>query len=415
MIVQVAKDPIGTKGARITSHISIPGRHLVFMPTVDHVGISRRIERDGERRRLRELVDRMRPEGTGFIVRTVADGVEGQKLEADIRFLIQVWNEIIRTKDKVGAPALHPPRPRPHPARHPRPLHLRRPQAGHRRPRRVRAHPALRPRAGPAPRVADRALRRAGADLRRLRHRAGAEAGRAAQGLAEERRLHHHRPGRGAHRHRRQLGALRRQEEPRGDHHQDQRRGGQGDRLPAPAAQHRRHHHHRLHRHGQTPEPGQGLQVPPGRPGARQGQDQRPQDLGAGARGDDAQAGARVDHPHDHRVVQLLRRQGAHPLPRHRGLRDLPGDPARLAELPRARARGELSSRGGPHRPGRRAGRAPLPDGSLQQDHPGEAADRLPPGAVRHLRPTGAGRRWRRERAPRGGREPAATGGSRGW
>ncbi len=106
VIVQVAKDPIGTKGARITSHISLPGRHLVFMPTVDHIGISRRIERDGERRRLREIVDRMRPEGTGFIVRTVADGVEAEKLEADIRFLIQVWNEIIRTKDKVGAPAL---------------------------------------------------------------------------------------------------------------------------------------------------------------------------------------------------------------------------------------------------------------------------------------------------------------------
>ncbi|HVP68996.1 MAG TPA: Rne/Rng family ribonuclease [Anaeromyxobacteraceae bacterium] len=109
VIVQVAKDPIGTKGARITSHISIPGRHLVFMPTVDHVGISRRIEREGERRRLREIVDRMRPEGTGFIVRTVADGVEAQKLEADIRFLIQVWNEIIRAKDKVSAPSLlHP-------------------------------------------------------------------------------------------------------------------------------------------------------------------------------------------------------------------------------------------------------------------------------------------------------------------
>ncbi|MGB8930545.1 MAG: Rne/Rng family ribonuclease [Anaeromyxobacteraceae bacterium] len=106
VIVQVAKDPIGTKGARITSHISLPGRHLVFMPTVDHIGISRRIEKDGERRRLREIVDRMRPEGTGFIVRTVADGVESQKLEADIRFLINVWNEIIRTKDKVGAPAL---------------------------------------------------------------------------------------------------------------------------------------------------------------------------------------------------------------------------------------------------------------------------------------------------------------------
>jgi ribonuclease G len=109
VIVQVAKDPIGTKGARITSHISLPGRHLVFMPTVDHIGISRRIEKEGERRRLREIVDRMRPEGTGFIVRTVAENVEAPKLEADIRFLIQVWNDIIRTKDKVGAPALlHP-------------------------------------------------------------------------------------------------------------------------------------------------------------------------------------------------------------------------------------------------------------------------------------------------------------------
>ncbi len=109
VIVQVAKDPIGTKGARITSHISLPGRHLVFMPTVDHIGISRRIEKEGERRRLRDIVDRMRPEGTGFIVRTVAENVEAPKLEADIRFLIQVWNEIIRTKDKVGAPALlHP-------------------------------------------------------------------------------------------------------------------------------------------------------------------------------------------------------------------------------------------------------------------------------------------------------------------
>jgi len=106
VIVQVAKDPIGTKGARVTSHISVPGRHLVFMPTVDHIGISRRIEKDGERRRLRDIVDRMRPEGTGFIVRTVAENVEAAKLEADIRFLIQVWNEIIRTKDKVSAPAL---------------------------------------------------------------------------------------------------------------------------------------------------------------------------------------------------------------------------------------------------------------------------------------------------------------------
>ncbi|HZY02990.1 MAG TPA: Rne/Rng family ribonuclease, partial [Anaeromyxobacteraceae bacterium] len=108
VIVQVAKDPIGTKGARITSHVSLPGRHLVFMPTVDHIGISRRIERDGERRRLREIVDRMRPAGTGFIVRTVAENVESPKLEADIRFLIGVWNEIVRLKDRPAPALLHP-------------------------------------------------------------------------------------------------------------------------------------------------------------------------------------------------------------------------------------------------------------------------------------------------------------------
>ncbi|HEU4385825.1 MAG TPA: Rne/Rng family ribonuclease [Anaeromyxobacteraceae bacterium] len=108
VIVQVAKDPIGTKGARITSHVSLPGRHLVFMPTVDHIGISRRIERDGERRRLREIVDRMRPPGTGFIVRTVAENVEAPKLEADIRFLIGVWNEIVRHKDQPAPALLHP-------------------------------------------------------------------------------------------------------------------------------------------------------------------------------------------------------------------------------------------------------------------------------------------------------------------
>ncbi len=106
IIVQVVKDPIGTKGARVTSHISLPGRHLVFMPTVDHVGISRRIDEEGDRRRLRDIVNRMRPPGTGFIVRTVADTVNDEKIAADIRFLIQVWNDVGREKDKKPAPAL---------------------------------------------------------------------------------------------------------------------------------------------------------------------------------------------------------------------------------------------------------------------------------------------------------------------
>ncbi|MEN9797217.1 MAG: hypothetical protein RL653_913 [Pseudomonadota bacterium] len=106
VVVQISKDPIGTKGARTTSHISIPGRHLVFMPTVDHVGISRRITNEKERRRLRELVDRFRPPGTGFIVRTVAENVPAEKLEADIRFLISIWNQVVRKNERRNGPGL---------------------------------------------------------------------------------------------------------------------------------------------------------------------------------------------------------------------------------------------------------------------------------------------------------------------
>ncbi|HYV65015.1 MAG TPA: Rne/Rng family ribonuclease [Myxococcales bacterium] len=109
VIVQVVKDPIGSKGARITCHISLPGRHLVFMPTVDHVGISRRIENEKERRRLRELVDRFRPPGTGFIVRTVAENEPEEKLTADIKFLLGLWNEVGKKRETHKAPALmHP-------------------------------------------------------------------------------------------------------------------------------------------------------------------------------------------------------------------------------------------------------------------------------------------------------------------
>src|SRR6185295_3681934 len=89
IIVQVTKEPISTKGARTTRYISLPGRHLVFMPTVDHIGISRRIASDKERRRLRDIVESMRPPGSGFIVRTVADGVSEKDLKADMDFLIK--------------------------------------------------------------------------------------------------------------------------------------------------------------------------------------------------------------------------------------------------------------------------------------------------------------------------------------
>src|ERR1017187_4735536 len=82
IVVQVTKEPISTKGARVTRYISLPGRHLVFMPTVEHVGISRRIGSDKERRRLREIVDSMRPAGSGFIVRTVAENISDRELKS---------------------------------------------------------------------------------------------------------------------------------------------------------------------------------------------------------------------------------------------------------------------------------------------------------------------------------------------
>ncbi len=106
ILVQVAKEPIGTKGARITSHISLPGRHLVYMPTVDHVGISRRIENEEEKTRLRELVEAIRPPGTGFIVRTAAEGKSEEDLRADMEFLVGLWREVARRRENRGAPAL---------------------------------------------------------------------------------------------------------------------------------------------------------------------------------------------------------------------------------------------------------------------------------------------------------------------
>ena len=104
VVVQVAKEPIGTKGARITSHLSIAGRHLVLTPWAPRVGVSRRIDSDRERRRLREVVDRLRPRDLGFIIRTAGDGVSEADLEADIKYLTETWDEIQARKDEVRAP-----------------------------------------------------------------------------------------------------------------------------------------------------------------------------------------------------------------------------------------------------------------------------------------------------------------------
>jgi ribonuclease G len=106
IVVQIAKEPIGTKGARITSHVSIAGRHLVLTPWSPRVGVSRRIDSDKERRRLRETVERLRPKDLGFIIRTAGDGLKESDLEADIKYLTTVWNEIQDKKETARAPAV---------------------------------------------------------------------------------------------------------------------------------------------------------------------------------------------------------------------------------------------------------------------------------------------------------------------
>jgi len=104
IIVQVAKDPLGTKGARVTSHVSLPGRYVVYMPTVNHIGVSRRIGSDRERQRLRAAIDSMRPPKGGLIVRTVAEGLTKKQLKADIGYLVRLWGEIVRKRDTRPKP-----------------------------------------------------------------------------------------------------------------------------------------------------------------------------------------------------------------------------------------------------------------------------------------------------------------------
>jgi ribonuclease G len=107
ILVQIAKEPIAKKGARITSHIALPGRFLVFMPTVSHVGVSRKIASDEERQRLKRILTHERGEASGgFIVRTAAEGASEEELRADLRFLIHLWNEIKQRSDDSKSPAL---------------------------------------------------------------------------------------------------------------------------------------------------------------------------------------------------------------------------------------------------------------------------------------------------------------------
>ncbi len=109
IVVQVVKEPLGTKGARITSHVSLPGRFLVYMPTVDHIGISRKIDARDERRRLRAIVQKFREESGlpgGVIIRTAAANRPDADIIADLSYFQQVWTDVQRKRESERTPAV---------------------------------------------------------------------------------------------------------------------------------------------------------------------------------------------------------------------------------------------------------------------------------------------------------------------
>jgi ribonuclease G len=106
IMVQVSKEPIGSKGARLTSYISLPGRHLVLLPTVNHIGVSRRIEEQEERERLKNIINDIRPSECGFIVRTVSEGASRSKLKSEMDFMLKLWDNIRDRMEKSSGPGI---------------------------------------------------------------------------------------------------------------------------------------------------------------------------------------------------------------------------------------------------------------------------------------------------------------------
>jgi ribonuclease G len=106
ILVQVAKDPLGTKGARVTSHVSLPGRYMVFMPNTKHIGISRRIEGEEERKRLKEIAHSLGTADGGFILRTACEGRSKREIQRDLRFLTKLWKRIQQKAETAAAPVI---------------------------------------------------------------------------------------------------------------------------------------------------------------------------------------------------------------------------------------------------------------------------------------------------------------------
>jgi len=106
VFVQVSKDSLGTKGARVTSYITLPGRYLVLMPGVEHIGVSRKILEEDERTRLKDIIDKLKPKNFGFIIRTASEGCTEDEINKDIEYLTLLWDNIEKKKEKIQSPYL---------------------------------------------------------------------------------------------------------------------------------------------------------------------------------------------------------------------------------------------------------------------------------------------------------------------
>ena len=263
IVVQVVKDPLKTKGARLSMELTIAGRYMVYAPTGEGVGVSRRLE-DKERDRLRKEAKQLDLGGGGAIIRTAAHGATREDFERELQYLFKL-NEVLEKRveesDRARArlPGGRPLGPR-------RARHLLRAlrARGRRRPASSTTGSSRSSRAPrPSSSTASSCGRTTAAAVRGLRRRPGDRGDALAPRRPAERRLPDDRLRRGADGHRRQHRLVHRQGQgrpARGHDHQDEPRGGRGGRQPAAAARHRRHHRHRLHRHGARAQPRRGAQ-----------------------------------------------------------------------------------------------------------------------------------------------------------
>ncbi len=394
LLVQAVKDPMKSKGARLTTEISLPGRFVVYVPSGEGFGVSRRLE-DDERSRLRDILKGLDVKKGGLIVRTAAEGASAEDIERDFEFLLAPLEDDRAAGEEGGRTDAHLPGGGAASARHARPLHRGLRARARRRRSDVPAHRRLPeedvPAHGRTRRPSPEQAAADGGVRRRRRDQVHAvQARRPAFGRLPDLRLR-----RGVHRRRREHRPLRRlplqdvDADARGHDHQEQHRGGQGGRAPAAAARHRRDHRHRLHRHGEPEEPCHGGRDAAAGARARPDEDLRRRDLAARSGRDDApERLGRAPRDPRQEVPDVCRR-------RDRGLRD---DCGRRARAAAAHARARFAQQGLPGRGERPRGEHP--------DRARRAAARRPGGsckaALRDRRARGRG-----ARPPRGARARA--------